>query len=53
MRYRYGRWTRGKELFGQVVTKLLKEQRRGTPKIQFYIEQEFLFFACIQLREPA
>jgi len=35
MRYRYGGWTKGKGLFGQAATKVLKEQWRGTPKIQF------------------
>jgi hypothetical protein len=53
MRYRYGRWTKGKGLFDQVATMLLKEQRLGSPKIQFHKAQEFLFFACIHLREPA
>jgi hypothetical protein len=52
-KYRYRRWTKGKGLFGQVVRKLLKKQRPVPQRIQFYKLQEFLFFACIQIREPA
>jgi hypothetical protein len=52
MRYRYRRWTKGKGLFGQVVTKVLKKQRQVPPRIQLYKLQEFLFFACMRIQEP-